>query len=92
MMEERGDLLESGVFDGHLYGTPKPPENPEEGLATHVIGTPAREKPQHVPPNKLPPNMVSGTHSGTHVVPKLCKFLLSNYFMSPYLTHTVWWK
>ena len=63
-MEERGDLLESGVFDGHLYGTPKPPENPDDGPIAHVIGTPAREKTQNVPPNKLPPNMV--THLTTH--------------------------
>lgn len=58
MMEDRGDLLESGVFDGHLYGTPKPPENPDDGPISNIIGTPAREKPQIVPPNKLAPNMV----------------------------------
>ena len=57
-MEDRGDLLESGVFDGHLYGTPKPPEDPDDGPISNIIGTPAREKPQIVPPNKLAPNMV----------------------------------
>ncbi|KAI6661208.1 cysteine proteinase 1-like isoform X1 [Oopsacas minuta] len=59
MMEDRGDLLESGVFDGQLYGTPKPPENPDDGPIANVIGTPSREKPQTVTPNKLAPNMAS---------------------------------
>ena len=27
-MEKNGDFLESGVFEGHFYGTPKPPADP----------------------------------------------------------------
>jgi len=28
-MEQNGDLLEYGVYNGHYYGTPKPPKEPK---------------------------------------------------------------
>jgi hypothetical protein len=31
-MEKRGDLLEYGVYNGHYYGTPKPPKEPKANL------------------------------------------------------------
>ena len=38
-MEKNGDFLESGVFEGHFYGTPKPPADPP---ASSVFATYAR--------------------------------------------------
>ena len=42
-MEQSGDLLEYGVYNGHYYGTPKPPKEPKfnnnntNGNETHVV-------------------------------------------------------
>jgi guanylate kinase len=34
-MEQNGDLLEYGVYNGHYYGTPKPPKEPKATNLQH---------------------------------------------------------
>lgn len=39
-METAGDLLESGVFEGNYYGTPKPPADPASSNLPNSVRSP----------------------------------------------------
>lgn len=45
-LERSGALLESGIYDGNHYGTPKPPKLP--------VGTLTRKQPQQQSLSKMP--------------------------------------
>jgi hypothetical protein len=38
-LEQNGDLLEYGVYNGHYYGTPKPPKEPKQTGGTNTINS-----------------------------------------------------
>lgn len=54
-LERNGDLLEYGVYNGHYYGTPKPPKEPKMmlGNATHQL------------------SLIASSLTGAHVSPAL---------------------
>lgn len=38
VLEKSGNLLESGLFDGNYYGTPKPPHDPPSPVMRRPAG------------------------------------------------------
>jgi guanylate kinase len=42
-MEQNGDLLEYGVYNGHYYGTPKPPKEPKFNNNANGIASSGKE-------------------------------------------------
>lgn len=74
-MEKRGELLESGVYEGNYYGTPKPPADPSSSSSfpayTRSPASSGYSKEGLIPSDSLsPPSRphVGGNHAATMAV------------------------